>query len=220
MHRTIGFISKRFVQIRPGEERKVFLTFAYFFLIITSYYLIKPVSRSLVLGELGSKMVPYVDLVCAILMGPFVTLFARFVDRMPKPRLVSVSFGAVIGILLLFWGLLASPRPALAGLFYVWVSIFSVLVVTLFWLVANDLFRPQEAKRLFGFIGSGGILGGIVGSSLAAVGAQLIGTQHLLLLSAALLGACWLVVRQLWVFAPDRTDEGPASLRRASFFSR
>ena len=143
MHRAIGFISKRFVQIRPGEERKVFLTFAYFFLVITSYYLIKPVSRSLVLGELGSRVVPYVDLVCAILMGPFVALFARFVDRMPKPRLVSASFWGIIGVLVLFWGLLGSPQPSIAGLFYIWVSIFSVLVVTLFWLVANDLYRPQ-----------------------------------------------------------------------------
>ncbi len=219
MHRAISFISKRFVQIRPGEERKVFLTFAYFFLVITSYYLIKPVSRSLVLGELGSRMVPYVDLVCALMMGPFVAVFARFVDRMPKPRLVSASFWTVIGILIVFWGLMGSPAPAIAAIFYIWVSIFSVLVVTLFWLVANDLFRPQEAKRLFGFIGSGGILGGIVGSSIAAVGAQLIGTQHLLLVSAGLLVVCWMVVQRLWAFAPDRTEEGPAPLRRESLLS-
>ena len=69
MHRAIGYLSKRFVQIRPGEGRKVLLTFLYFFLIITAYYVIKPVSRSLVLGKLGSRFVPYIDLVCAILMG-------------------------------------------------------------------------------------------------------------------------------------------------------
>ena len=220
MHRTIGYLSKRFVQIRRGEGRKVMLTFLYFFLIITAYYLIKPASRSLVLGELGSRMVPYVDLVCAILMGPIVTLFARLVDRVPKPRLVSGSFWIVIGILLLFWKLLAWPVPWVAGAFYVWVAIFSVLVVTLFWLVANDLYRPQEAKRLFGFIGSGGILGGIVGSSLAAVGAQLIGTENLILLSCALLVGCWLVVDRLWALAPDRAhaQERPAGSARHDTF--
>ena len=210
MHRTIGYISKRFVQIRPGEGRKVLLTFLYFFLVITAYYVIKPVSRSLVLGKLGSRMVPYIDLVCAVLMGPVVTLFARLVDRIQKPQLVTYSFWAVIGILLGFWRLLHWPIAWVAGAFYVWVSIFSVLVVTLFWLVANDLYRPREAKRLFGFIGSGGILGGIVGSSIAAVGAQVIGTEHLLLLSAGLLVVCWLVVQQLWRLAPERTlvEEG------------
>ena len=204
MHRTFGYLSKRFVQVRPGEGRKVLLTFLYFFLIITAYYVIKPVSHSLVLGELGSRMVPYVDLICAILMGPIVTLFARLVDRTPKPQLVSRSFWAVIGVLLVFWKLLAWRTPWIAGAFYVWVAIFSVLIVTLFWLVANDLYHPREAKRLFGFIGSGGILGGIVGSSLAAAGAHLVGTEHLLLLSTVLLVLCWMVVERLWRLAPER----------------
>ncbi|MBI4343126.1 MAG: MFS transporter [Candidatus Omnitrophica bacterium] len=220
MHRTIGYLSKRFVQIRPGEGRKVTFTFLYFFLIITAYYLIKPASRSLVLGELGSRMVPYVDLICAVLMGPIVTLFARLVDRVPKPRLVSGSFWFVIGILVLFWKLLAWPVPWVAGAFYVWVSIFSVLVVTLFWLVANDLYRPQEAKRLFGFIGSGGILGGIVGSSIAAVGAQVIGTENLILVSSALLVGCWLSVEQLWTLAPERAytqERAPGPARHDTF---
>src|SRR3990167_5662186 len=216
MHRAIGYISKRFVRVRPGEGQKVFLTFLYFFLIITSYYLIKPVSRSLVLGDLGSRVVPYVDLVSAILMGPIVAVFAKLVDRVPKARLVSGSVWGVAGILLVFWRLLAHHIPWLAGAFYVWVNIFSVLVVTLFWLVANDLYRPREAKRLFGFIGSGGILGGIVGSSIAAAGAQVVGSQHLLLCSAGLLVVCWMVVQQLWRLAPAQIrDEKPASANPA-----
>jgi len=148
MHRTFGYLSKRFAHIRPGEGRKVLLTFLYFFLVITAYYVVKPVSRSLVLDDLGHRIVPYMDLVTAILMGPVVTLFARLVNRMPKPRLVSVSFWTVSGIMAVFWKLLALPHAAIAGFLYVWVSIFSVLVVTLFWLVANDLYRPRDAKRL------------------------------------------------------------------------
>ncbi|MBI3009742.1 MAG: hypothetical protein HYY57_02020 [Candidatus Omnitrophica bacterium] len=207
MHRTIGFISKRFVQIRSGEGRKVLLTFLYFFLIITAYYVIKPVSRSLILGELGSHSVLYADLVCVLLMGPVVALFAHLVDRLEKPRLVSLSFWVIIAILAVFWGLLYFPFRWVAGAFYVWVAIFSVLVVTLFWLVANDLYRPREAKRLFGFIGSGGILGGIVGSSIAALGAQILGTQHLLLLSGCILAVSWAVVQELWKLAPDRAAD-------------
>ncbi|MBI2104866.1 MAG: MFS transporter [Candidatus Omnitrophica bacterium] len=222
MHRAIGYLSKRFVQIRPGEGRRTVLTFLYFFLIITAYYLIKPVSRSLVLGELGSRLVPYADLICAVLMGPVVTLFARLVDRVPKSTLVSGSFGAVIAILLVFWKLLGLPAPWVAGVFYIWVAIFSVLVVTLFWLVANDLYRPREAKRLFGFIGSGGILGGIVGSSLAAAWAKVLGTENLILLSAALLCLCWLLVQELWTLTPERAAEEERSSshpRRETFLS-
>ena len=198
MHRTIGFLSKRLTQIRAGEGRKVFLTFLYFFLVITAYYIIKPVSRSLILGELGSRLVPYVDFISAALMGPMVALFAHLVDRMDKQRLVRGTFWTVAANLVIFWKLLQWPDKWVPAAFYVWVSIFSVLVVTLFWLVANDLYHPREAKRLFGFIGSGGILGGVAGSSLAAVGAHVVGTKQLLLLSAATLIGCWLVVRHLW----------------------
>ncbi len=215
MHRVIGYLSKRLIRMREGETRKVLLTFLYFFLVITAYYVVKPVSRSVVLSELGYRMVPYVDLICALVMGPVVTLFARLVDRLSKPRLVQFAFWTISGIMLLFWRLLAWPHGLVAGAFYIWISIFSVLVVTLFWLVANDLYRPREAKRLFGFIGSGGILGGIVGSSIAAAGAQLFGTQRLPLLSAGFLLVSWLVVRRLWRFSPERTTELPAASTQA-----
>ncbi len=223
MHRTIGYLSKRFAHIRPGEGKKVLLTFTYFFLVITAYYVIKPVSRSLVLGELGSRMVPYVDLVCALVMGPVVTLFAWLVDRVSKTRLVSLAFAAVTFFTLVFWKLLAWHNWWVAAALYIWVSILSVLVVTLFWLVANDLYRARDAKRLFGFIGSGGILGGIVGSSIAAVGAKVIGAEQLPLFSAGLLLVCWFVVQHLWQYAPEpvRDEEArpPGTARHDTFLS-
>ena len=219
MHRTFGYLSKRLVQVRPGEGAKVGLTFAYFFLVITAYYVVKPVSRSLILDDLGSRVVPYVDLLSAILMGPVVTLFARLVDRTTKPRLVTGAFVGAAALMVGFWLLLHRPEPWIAGAFYVWISIFSVLVVTLFWLVANDLYRPRDAKRLFGFIGSGGILGGLVGSAIAAVGAQVFGTDQLLFCSAALLLGAWLVVQSLWRWAPAAGEPAPSGQRHETFFA-
>jgi len=221
MHRAIGYLSKRFVHVKEGEAPKVLLTFLYFFLVITAYYVIKPVSRSLVLGDLGSRFVPYVDLISAIVMGPMVTLFARLAGRIEKHRLVSLTFFAVAGCLVGFWRLLQLSDKWVVAAFYIWVSIFSVLVVTLFWLVANDLYHAREAKRLFGFIGSGGILGGIVGSSIAAAGAKLIGTKQLLLLSATLLLVCWAVVQRLWRYAPPIASDRPDHAQpRTPYFSK
>ena len=222
MHRTIGYISKKLVAIRPGEGRKVLMTFLYFFLAITAYYVIKPVSRSLILDDLGHRMVPWVDLICAIVMGPIVGLFAKLVDRVSKPDLVTCSFWAVIVVTLFFWELLAWQQPWVAGAFYVWVSIFSVLVVTLFWLVANDLYRPRDAKRLFGFIGTGGILGGITGSSIAAVGAHWLGTRNLLLLCVGILVLCWLSVQRLWSMdtEPAQAPEPAVAPKRDAFLAR
>lgn len=221
MHRTISYLSKRLIQVRAGEGPKVLLTFLYFFLIITAYYVVKPVSRALVLNDLGSRLVPYVDLISAVIMGPMVWLFARFVDRMEKRRLVSLTFWAATASLVAFWQLLKWPAKWVPASFYVWVAIFSVLVVTLFWLVANDLYHPREAKRLFGFIGSGGILGGIVGSSIAAAGATLVGTEQLLLCSALILLVCWLVVQRLWRYTPSvvKGEGGIETPRQQTLFT-
>jgi len=208
MHRAIGYLSKRFVEVRAGEGRKACLTFLYFFLVITAYYVIKPVSRALVLDELGSRLVPYVDLISAIIMGPMVALFARLVDRLEKRWLVNLTLWAVTACLIVFWRCLTWPELWIPAVFAVWVSVFSVLVVTLFWLVANDLYHPREAKRLFGFIGSGGILGGITGSAIAAGCAKLLGTEQLLLVSAVMLLVCWFVVQRLWRYAPAMGDSG------------
>jgi ATP/ADP translocase len=209
MHRILGSISTRIVEVRPGEGRKVWWTFLYFFLIITAYYVIKPVSRALALEDLGSHLIPYGDLISAILMGPLVALFARLVDRFDKPRLVRGTFWAVAGCLVVFWRMLHWSNKWVAAAFYVWVAIFSVLVVTLFWLVANDLYHSREGKRLFGFIGSGGILGGITGSSIAALGAKLVGTEQLLLVSSALIVAAGSVVGRLWGYrTADSLSDG------------
>lgn len=225
MHRTFGYLSKRLICVRPGEGRKVLLTFLCFFLAIAAYYIVKPVSRSLLLGELGFRMVPYVDLIGAVAMGPVLAVFTWLVGRISKPRLVSCACWAMTGTLFLFWRLLQHPSVWIVGAFSVWVAIFSVLIVTLFWLIANELYRPLDIGRLFSVIGLGGVLGGLVGSVIAAVGAQLLGTDRLLLLSAGVLMCGWLVGCRLWRFMPaGRTviaadAEKPDALPRGSVSS-
>lgn len=212
MHRALGFLSKRIAHVRRGEARKVWLTFLYFFLALTAYYLIKPASRALALGLLGSRFIPHLDLIAVLLLAPLAALSARLGGRLAIPAVFRLSCGAILGTLLAFWQLLAQPVPLLAGLFYVWSAVVSMLVVGLFWLVANELYRPQEMKRLFSLIGSGGVLGGLAGSSLAAVAAPLLGTRHLLLLASAALLACWGIVQLLWRGVPAQTGVGVAAL--------
>ncbi len=216
MHRAIGFVSKRLVQIRPGEGGNVLLTFLYFFLLLTAYYLIKPVARSLALSTLGFRTVPGLDIISALAIGPLLALFARLAGRVP-PRAVSrSSFLGILAMLLGFWRALAQPAPLSAGAFYVWVSLVSVVMIAVFWLLANALYRPQEMTRLFSFIGSGGILGGLAGSAVAAVGAQFLGSRQLLLLSSAALILCWGIAEELWsrAAAPAPRSAPPAPARQ------
>jgi AAA family ATP:ADP antiporter len=76
------------------------------------------------------------------------------------------------------------------------------LATTQVWTLANDLFTTREAKRLFGVIGSGGILGAVVGGALARQLSPLIGSVNLLLVVAGMLVVAALVVAVLTHVAP------------------
>ena len=66
-------------------------------------------------------------------------------------------------ITLIFW-LGTGHRGAVAA-FYVWTALFSSLVFVQFWLAADEAFALGDAKRTFGFIAAGGLLGAVAGSA-------------------------------------------------------
>ncbi len=82
--------------------------------------------------------------------------------------------------------------------FYVWVAIHAVLSASQFWVLANLVFNPREAKRLFGFIGSGAILGGIFGGYLTSILAPIIGNDNLFFLAIGILILCIPVLNAIW----------------------
>ena len=77
-------------------------------------------------------------------------------------------------------------------------SIYAVLSASQFWVLANLVYTIREAKRLFGFIGSGAILGGIFGGYLTSLLAPFIGTDNLIFLAAILLLCCLPLLRKIW----------------------
>jgi ATP:ADP antiporter, AAA family len=78
--------------------------------------------------------------------------------------------------------------------FFVWTSVFNLFVISVFWCFMADVFRSDQAKRLFGFIGVGGTLGSIIGSGVTAMLAQRVGTTNLLLVSSVLLEIAIVIV--------------------------
>ena len=78
-----------------------------------------------------------------------------------------------------------------------YASVFNLLVVSVFWGFLADLFRSEQAKRLFGFIGLGGTVGGILGGAVTVALARRIGPVPLLLVAAALFEAGVLCLRRL-----------------------
>jgi len=180
------------------RNRRAPLAFVYFFLIITAYYLIKPVRSSFVISQLGSAQLPALYILTAVVLGGLVAWYARLSRRIAPQRLTQIVLLVLAAQLLAFRWVLPLPYGWISGLFYLWASMFSVVAVTQFWAIADDLFSPGEAKQWFGFIGAGGITGGIVGGTLASVLVRWMRSEDLLLIAAGLLGLCVLVLRLIW----------------------
>ncbi len=170
--------------------KRAFLLFADFFLIILAYYQIKPASRSLFIEYLGADQLPYVWIATALVLVGLIGWYHRMVANYSRLRVILVSCLIFIACLVFFrvW-LLLSPGPVVAGAFYIYVDIFSVVLVEQFWSLANTTYNLKDGKRWYGFVGTGGLLGGFCGGLLASylLKTTALQTMDLLLVAAAII---------------------------------
>jgi len=185
---------QRFPALRVRGIRAGFL-FCNFLLIITALYQLKPASRSLFIEYLGADRLPYVWIGTALTMGVLISFYHRLVERMSRIRLVLGSCFLFGGMLVGFRLWLIHPNPVAATAFYIFVDILSVVLVEQFWSLTNAIYSTQEGKSWYGFIGTGGLLGGVIGGSLAGLllNHTFLQTADLLTVAAAILGIILLV---------------------------
>ena len=181
------------VDVRREESLTALLMFAYSFLAMTAYNAIKPLTRSKFIAELGADNLPYVLLASGFIIGVLMTGYAWLLARMPQRWGLPVVQVGMAAALAAFWLLFHSDAAWVPVAFYVMAQLLGVLLISQFWTVANLVYDPRQAKRLFGFIGGGAPLGGIAGSALATMAPQ-IGSTNLLLPSTALMLLCAVVV--------------------------
>src|SRR5262249_24470766 len=119
-------------------------------------------------------------------------LYGAVVARCNRRRIVPYVYRFFALNLLAFYALLRwnAPRVPVGYVFFVWISVYNVLVVAVFWSFMTDLFTNEQGRRLFGFIGVGGTAVALAGPLLTKSLATGLGTAYLLLLSAVLLEAC------------------------------
>lgn len=176
---------------RVGDVRIV-LSFAWFFLLLAAYYLIRPV-RDEMGAAAGVEQLPYLFLATLGAMVVLHPVLAWLVRRYRRRRVVAGLYGLFAVNLGLFCLLLlrGSETTVLwtVRAFWVWLSVFNLFAVSLFWSVTVDQLGVAEAKHWFGLLALGGTLGGAVGSGAAAVLSPLLAPVTLLPLSALLLVA-------------------------------
>lgn len=202
MLKHLDRLLQRWVDIRPGEYQRTIYLFFYLLLVLLAYYILKPVSRALFLNKFEASQLPWLYMTTAVAGGILAYYYGRLAVRSSLARAVAVATAFVLVSLALIWLLLAPDRPWMYYVFSVWVSLFSLILVSQGWLIASQVFLAREAKRVYGILATGSVLGAAIGGSLTAVLAERIGTNQLVLVSGVFVIAAYVCFRRL-----DRLEE-------------
>jgi len=188
------------VDVKPGEEKLVLLIFAFFFLITAPHTIIKALRYTDLLDKVGSQGLPLAYLLAAVVTG-FVVLFQSKMRTWMSNR-ISIISSLIFFILtgLLFLAFLGTGGNALSYLYWIWANVLTVVLMTHFGLTVSETFNPRQARRLIGFCGSGGILGGVLGGFGAFLLTKAGLGEFLLPLACYFLFVCILVVNAIFKF--------------------
>ena len=190
---------ERFLDLRRGELERGLLLFAYLFLVIASFVVGKSIRDALFIDEFGALLLPYADIGVATLVGLWVSVYLRLARRLSLRQLLVSSLLFFALNCLIFWVIAHNFRPSwLTPAIYVWVGMFGVVAPAQVWTLATAVLTTREAKRMYGFIGSGATSGWIVGGYLTQVFAaklrrRILSARHggLSEVAAAIVGRLW-----------------------------
>lgn len=185
-----------FTEVRPGEAASSLLLALNIYLILSAYYVLKPVREALILAGGGAEVKSYAAAGQAVLLLFALPLYSALASRVSRRLLINAVTLFFCACLLGFYGLAQLAVP-LGVVFFLWVGIFNLMVPAQFWAFANDLYTPEAGKRLFVIVAFGASLGAVSGSYLAGALLGSIGVYELLLVAAAILALSLLVTH--WV---------------------
>ncbi len=175
-----------FSDVRSGEGITAVILTANIFLLLSSYYVIKPVREALILSSGGAEVKSYASAGQAILLLMLVPLYGILADRLPRRKLLNAVTGFFVACLIGFWALARANLPVGVP-FFLWVGIFNLMIIAQFWSFANDLYTKDQGERLFPIVAFGASLGAVGGSYLTSKLIPLLGIPELLLVAAGFL---------------------------------
>jgi AAA family ATP:ADP antiporter len=175
-------------RVRPGEGRAAFLFFLHAFLLLSSYQMVKALREAFVLTRFSAETRSYIVALMALILMLVVPLYGwvrRHLDGAQLLRAVTIFF--VISAPL--FAALAHFHVPIAIVFFIWVGIYGVMVVSQMWAYAADSFNVRTGQRLFVVIVLGGNLGALAGAKLTQLAVAELSPMGLMILAACTLGA-------------------------------
>ena len=170
---------KQIMDIRREEAPMAILMFCYFFLVIMTFWILKPLKKGLFIGfydqagfdlfgahldaaqaELIAKVLNMVVALVAV------TIFTFLVRYFQREKLTYIFSGFFLICYALYSTVVNTPSDTTVWTFYLFGDLYSTLMVATFFAFLNDSVSPDSAKRLYGVIGLGGVLGGTFGTTV------------------------------------------------------
>jgi AAA family ATP:ADP antiporter len=212
-----------FAPVRAGEGADAILLMLAVFLLLTAYYIIKVVREPLILAGGGAELKSYTSAAQAVLLLFLIPVYSGIANRVNRMRLIGGSTLFFLSNLLIFYALALAGIPGLGVAFFIWVGIFNLMIIAQFWSFANDVYTPEQGRRLFAILGFGQTTGAIVGGALSRALIGVLGVYELMLVAAGLLALylllVWIVNRRsgLAGAAAGAAENEPMADRRGGF---
>lgn len=190
---------KLIADVEPREVKAVVIAFVYFFFLMASYFILRPLRDTMgtVYGVAHLQELFTGTFLLSFVVAP---IFAGLASRITLAVFLPWVYGFIAITLLVFYVLFQRGEANdrwIAAAFYIWLSTFNLLTISVFWSLMADIFSSAQATRLFGFIAAGGTVGTISAPAFITLFVNVVGTNTLLLISAAGFAITGFLVRLL-----------------------
>lgn len=177
-------IWKSLFDVRKGEYSRTLSMSLYLLFVMVAYYILKPVSAAMFLNTFNIDKLPVLYMLIAGGGGVLAYFYTKI--ALKSSLRIAVFWAMCLSVISLvaFWWLIGLNLPWMLYVFNIWVSLFSIVLMSQGWLVAANVFNTREAKRLYGLLGLGAVMGAAIGSAVTKLTVKLIGTRNLILACA------------------------------------
>lgn len=187
-HNPLARLIRKAARVEPEELGATFASFLFVLTLMAAYYILRPI-RDAMSSDWSDAELSALFTATFVFSLLAVALYGLACSRVRFRRLVPGVYAAFAASFLLFYSLSTTGGEPewVRQSFYVWVSVFSLFHVSVFWSYMADIFRREQAQRLFGFIAAGASIGAILGPTLAVALVGMLGPSNLIVVSAGLL---------------------------------
>lgn len=205
MHKLLSI----FTTVYPGEAPTALLLTLNIYFIFLAYYIIKPVREALILAGRGAEMKSYLNAAIAVVLIFVVKAFSHVSSRFPRQKLITWVTLFFVSNLVIFYAVsfMDVSLGTIGIIFFIWIGVFNVLVPAQFWGFANDIYSPEEGKRLFPIVAFGATFGAFSGSLVAGWLVEPLGLYQMMLVSGAILVVCILLAWIIHIRETKRVQE-------------